>query len=503
MLDRCPATRRRTARSRWRMRHWRASTSRPPWRTCPPRCGASPRPANAGPQPWPASGSATCSSTSWATSTAGTTWFVRARRLIEDEPPCLEQGWVAVAAMGCDVDDPAELLAAAELALDRARRFGDVNLETKALADAGLAHVQAGRVGRGHGAARRGDGAGLRARRRHRDGGQVGVLVLHRLLLRRRLRAGRLVDRPAPPARPDRPGAGRPGVPLEPLRQRAGDAARGAGPVGRGRGGARPGQGRSSRPRCRHRAGTPTSPSPTCASARAGSPTPRCCCSARTKRMQALLPGGPPAPGPRRPRPGPSGCSPRPAGRSATTGCGRSSCSPCWSMPSWRRATSTAAPRRAATSWPSALDGARRPRRSRRAGAAARARVLAADRRRRGAGHRGARADRRPASTAGSCRGCAPRLLIDLARLRERAGDGAAATLDAKAAAAILATLDVVLPARRRAARAARPAMRRASRPARGRRPTLARDGQVVGGIVSTGRASAWPTRRACATSPS
>ena len=75
--------------------------------------------------------------------TAGRAWFARARRLVEDEPPCLEQGWVAVAAMGCDVDDPAVLLAAAELALDRARRFGDVNLETKALADGGLAHVQA------------------------------------------------------------------------------------------------------------------------------------------------------------------------------------------------------------------------------------------------------------------------------------------------------------------------------------------------------------------------
>jgi tetratricopeptide (TPR) repeat protein len=81
--------------------------------------------------------------------TASRAWFARARRLVEDQPPCLEQGWVAVAAMGCDVDDPAELLAAAELALDRARRFGDVNLETKALADAGLAHVQAGRIGQG------------------------------------------------------------------------------------------------------------------------------------------------------------------------------------------------------------------------------------------------------------------------------------------------------------------------------------------------------------------
>src|SRR3954447_2074139 len=78
--------------------------------------------------------------------TAGRAWFARARRLVADQPPCLEQGWVAVAGLGCDVDDPEELLASAELALDRARQFGDVNLETKALADAGLAHVQAGRV---------------------------------------------------------------------------------------------------------------------------------------------------------------------------------------------------------------------------------------------------------------------------------------------------------------------------------------------------------------------
>jgi tetratricopeptide (TPR) repeat protein len=81
--------------------------------------------------------------------TAARAWFIRATRLIEDEPPCIEQGWVAVAAMGCDVDDPAVLLARAELALARARQFGDVNLETKALADGGLACVQAGRVAEG------------------------------------------------------------------------------------------------------------------------------------------------------------------------------------------------------------------------------------------------------------------------------------------------------------------------------------------------------------------
>ncbi len=81
--------------------------------------------------------------------TVARVWFRRAMRLVEDEPPCIEQGWVAVAALGCDVDDPAVLLAAAEFALDRARRFGDVNLEAKALADAGLAQVQAGRLAEG------------------------------------------------------------------------------------------------------------------------------------------------------------------------------------------------------------------------------------------------------------------------------------------------------------------------------------------------------------------
>ncbi len=81
--------------------------------------------------------------------TASRAWFTRATRLVENEPPCIEQGWVAVAAMGCDVDDPATLLSRAELALDRARRFGNLNLEAKALADGGLAHVRLGHVAEG------------------------------------------------------------------------------------------------------------------------------------------------------------------------------------------------------------------------------------------------------------------------------------------------------------------------------------------------------------------
>ena len=80
---------------------------------------------------------------------------------------------------------PGELLDAAELALARARRFGDVNLETKALADLGLAHVQRGSVVEGM---RLLDEAMALACGPADDTGtvgEVGVLLLHRLLSRR------------------------------------------------------------------------------------------------------------------------------------------------------------------------------------------------------------------------------------------------------------------------------------------------------------------------------
>jgi tetratricopeptide (TPR) repeat protein len=81
--------------------------------------------------------------------TAARVWIRRAERLVADLEPCIEQGWVALMLVGCEVDDPAVLLARAERALDLARRFGDLDLEAKALADGGLAHVQAGRVAQG------------------------------------------------------------------------------------------------------------------------------------------------------------------------------------------------------------------------------------------------------------------------------------------------------------------------------------------------------------------
>lgn len=76
-------------------------------------------------------------------------WYERAIRLLEDVDPCIEQGWVAVAPMGCDVDDPNLLLDRAQFALGRARRFGDADLEVKSLADAGLALVELGDINEG------------------------------------------------------------------------------------------------------------------------------------------------------------------------------------------------------------------------------------------------------------------------------------------------------------------------------------------------------------------
>lgn len=77
-------------------------------------------------------------------------WFRRADRLIAEETaPCVEEGWVAVACIGCGVLDPSELLAKADLALDLARRFANVDLEAKAMADRGLALVRLGRVAEG------------------------------------------------------------------------------------------------------------------------------------------------------------------------------------------------------------------------------------------------------------------------------------------------------------------------------------------------------------------
>lgn len=80
---------------------------------------------------------------------AGQGWLSRARSLVEKEEPCVEQGWVALGLVGCSVADAGALDVGARLAIDLARLHGDCDLECKALADGGLAHVSIGRVAEG------------------------------------------------------------------------------------------------------------------------------------------------------------------------------------------------------------------------------------------------------------------------------------------------------------------------------------------------------------------
>ena len=76
-------------------------------------------------------------------------WLQRAWRLIRDEDPCVERGWVAIFDIACNTDDPRVLREHCDIALEMARRFGDVDLEAKALADGGCALTELGDVEEG------------------------------------------------------------------------------------------------------------------------------------------------------------------------------------------------------------------------------------------------------------------------------------------------------------------------------------------------------------------
>ena len=76
-------------------------------------------------------------------------WLGRARRLVAQIGPCVEEGYYRIAVMGCEVPDVAELEASAGRALELARTFGDTNLEIRALADSGLALISLGRTADG------------------------------------------------------------------------------------------------------------------------------------------------------------------------------------------------------------------------------------------------------------------------------------------------------------------------------------------------------------------
>lgn len=76
-------------------------------------------------------------------------WLARARRLVAQAGDCVERGYLELGRNGCGVIDVTELEASAALALEVARRFRDINLEVRALADLGLALVSQGRVAEG------------------------------------------------------------------------------------------------------------------------------------------------------------------------------------------------------------------------------------------------------------------------------------------------------------------------------------------------------------------
>ena len=246
----------------------------------------------------------------------------------------------------------------------------------------------------------------------------------------------------------------------------------------------------------RHRAGRPAHPPGPAAEAEA-------LLLGKDQRCRPAA-GGPPAPGPRRPRPGPRRGPPRAAGRRRRPAAGGRAAR----RAGRRRARGGATSRRPTA----ACDGAGRPRRRRStcrrcapARAAARARVLAGAR----ATSTGAiavlEAARRPARPPAGSPWLRAALLLELARLRERAGDrrrrrarrhGGRGHRSARSTSCCPpADADAARPARRR-----RPASRAAGGPAR---PRWRRDGQVVDRRRATARASACRTPRACATWPS
>jgi hypothetical protein len=59
-------------------------------------------------------------------------WLGRARRLLDEIGPCVEEGYYRVAMMGCEIPDVTELEANAARALELARTFGDTELEIRA-----------------------------------------------------------------------------------------------------------------------------------------------------------------------------------------------------------------------------------------------------------------------------------------------------------------------------------------------------------------------------------
>ncbi len=84
-------------------------------------------------------------STVWGNEAAAGGWVARAERLLRDTAPGAGHSWLALARSE-RADDPAEAAVLAAAALEGALSHGDVDLEIRALAQLGLAKVEAGHV---------------------------------------------------------------------------------------------------------------------------------------------------------------------------------------------------------------------------------------------------------------------------------------------------------------------------------------------------------------------
>ncbi|MFY9614439.1 MAG: LuxR C-terminal-related transcriptional regulator [Candidatus Dormiibacterota bacterium] len=76
-------------------------------------------------------------------------WEQRSRRHLELHGPCVDQGHLAVARVGCECHSPDELIERAELGLAIGVEYGDHDLELRAMGDKGLGLVSRGQVDEG------------------------------------------------------------------------------------------------------------------------------------------------------------------------------------------------------------------------------------------------------------------------------------------------------------------------------------------------------------------
>jgi DNA-binding NarL/FixJ family response regulator len=85
----------------------------------------------------------------WGNRAMARGWIDRGRRLVSQVGPCVEEGYLALAIMGCDEPDVIALEQEAELALSLAVEFSDPVLEARALSESGFALVAQGQLARG------------------------------------------------------------------------------------------------------------------------------------------------------------------------------------------------------------------------------------------------------------------------------------------------------------------------------------------------------------------